>query len=287
LLFLIHKLPAANCELPTENMDYEENNYPKAFLATGVILAVMLLLCYFIVFKNPPAQDMGMGGILVNYGTTDKGMGKDITSTEEPSVAPKANHTQPAKVTPAQPTDKTTKVDNSNQKIVTQNTEDAPEVAANSKKASKQVATEPAKPVKKQVVNQNALYKGSPSKGSGGGDGTTNTPGNQGSKNGSTLSDNYGPGGSGGGLHGMPDWSFVTPLNVTNTSRTPGTVVIDITVDPNGNVIDAHYDRKKTHMGDLALIQKCESIVRNAKLTSSGTASCNSKGQVNFIFNVD
>ena len=269
-------------------MNYqEENNYPKAFLATGIILAVMMLLCYFIVFHNPPVQEDGTGGILVNYGTTDEGMGKDITSTEQPSVAEKANHTQPNKVTQEQPTDQKTQVDNSNKKVVTQDAEDAPEVAANSKKPSQAVATMPAKPIKKQVVNTNALYKGPSSKGSGGGDGTSGKPGNQGSANGSTLSDNYGPGGSGGGLHGMPDWSFVNPLNVTNSNRVPGTVVIDITVDPGGNVIEAHYNRQKTRMADLALIQKCESVVRNSKLSSSNAPSGNSKGQVNFIFNVD
>src|SRR5476651_906995 len=129
-------------------MNYEEeNNYPKAFLATGIILAVLMALCYFIVFRDPPPQDMGTGGILVNYGTTDAGMGKDNLSTEQPSVAEKANHTAPNKVTQAQPTEQKTQVDKSDQKIVTQNTEDAPEVAANSKKVSQAVATEPVKPV--------------------------------------------------------------------------------------------------------------------------------------------
>ena len=269
-------------------MNYEEeNNYPKACLATGIILAVMIALCYFIVFQNPARQDEGTGGILVNYGTTNEGMGKDNMSTEQPSVAEKANHTKPNKVTEAPPTTQKTQVDNSDKKVVTQNAEDAPEVAANAKKSSPVVATQPAKPVKKPVVNQNALYKGSSNKGSGAGDGTTTTPGNQGSVNGSTLSDNYGPGGSGGGLKGMPQWSFTTPLNVTNNNRVPGTVVIDITVDPNGNVIEAHYDRQKTRMDDLGLIQKCESIVKNSKLTSSSPATGNQKGQVNFIFNID
>jgi len=265
----------------------EENNYPKAFLATGIILAVMIALCYFIVFENPPLQDMGTGGILVNYGTTDEGMGKDVMSDEEPSVSSKANHTQPNKVTRAQPTQEKSKVDNSDKKVVTQNAEDAPEVAANSKKTSKSIATEPAKQVKKQVVNANALYKGPSKSGSGGGDGTTTTAGNQGSPNGSTLSNNYGPGGSGGGLHGMPNWSFVNPLNVTNTNRMPGVVVIDITVDPNGNVIQASYDKRKSRMADLNLIDKCIETVKNSKLSASSPASGNSRGTVNFIFNVD
>src|SRR5580704_1979825 len=120
-------------------MEYyeEENNYPKAFLATGIIMAALMLMCYFIVFTNPPPPEMGTGGILVNYGTTDEGSGTDYTSTEEPSKAPKPNHTRPTKVTAAPTTPQKTQVDQSDKKVVTQNTEDAPVVDANSKKTSK------------------------------------------------------------------------------------------------------------------------------------------------------
>jgi len=35
------------------NMVYqEENNYPKAFLSTGLVLGVIMAICYFIVFTN-------------------------------------------------------------------------------------------------------------------------------------------------------------------------------------------------------------------------------------------
>ena len=263
----------------------EENNYPKAFLATGIIMAVMIALCYFIVFRDPPVQEMGTGGILVNYGTTEKGMGKDNMSTEEPSVAEKANHTQPNKVTPAPQTEQKTQVDNSNQKVVTQDAEDVPEVAANSKKTNKSVATEPAKPVKKQVVNQNALYHGTTNKGSGAGDGTTNTPGNQGSKNGSTLSDNYGPGGSGNGLN-MPNWSFVSAPDPQNVHRVPGIVVIDFVVDQNGNVISATTNRTKTR-ADLSLVESSINALKHTKFTSSTPATGNQKGEYTFRFKVD
>src|ERR1700710_1008940 len=114
-------------------MEYrEENNYPKAFVATGIILAVLIAACYFIVFQNPPKQEEGTGGILVNYGTVDEGKGSDYMSTEEPSVAEKANNTKPDKVTPAPPTEEKVQADNSDKNVVTQNTEDAPEVTANS-----------------------------------------------------------------------------------------------------------------------------------------------------------
>src|ERR1700749_4850419 len=163
------------------NYQQEENNYPKAFACTAVILGVVMALCYFIVFTNPPKQEDGTGGILVNYGTTDEGMGKDILSTDQPSVAPKANHTQPQKVTNTAPTEEKTKTESSDKKIVTQNTEDAAEVASKSTKTNTPVAAPVTKPAVKQVVNQNALYKGASNKGAGAGDGITNTPGNQGS----------------------------------------------------------------------------------------------------------
>ncbi len=267
-------------------MDHnEENNYPKAFLATGIILAVMLLLCYFIIFKNPPLQDDGTGGMVVNYGTTDEGMGKDINSVEEPSVSPKANHIQPTKVTPAQPTEQKTQVDNSDTKVATQNLEDAPEVAPNSKKVTKTVATTPSKPVKKEVVNTAALYTGPSKAGSGGGDGTTNKPGNQGSRNGSPLASNYGNGGSGNGVKGT-QWSFVSLPEVRNPSRTPGTVYVDVTIDAGGNIIEAHSDRK-TRMNDLDLIDRCISAVKNSRLTSPTAGSGTQQGQVKITFDVE
>lgn len=274
-------------------MDYpqyqqpEENNYPKAFLATGIIMAVFALLCLIVVFTNPPPLEMGTGGILVNYGTTDAGSGSDITNTEEPSKAERPNHTKPTKVTQAQPTPEKSHVDESNKKVVTQNTEDAPEVNSNSKATSKAVATAPTppKPVKR-TVNQNALYKGATSSGTGGGDGTTNTPGNQGSPNGSTLTNNYGPGGGGNGGLALSNWRFVDPPDVKNTHRVPGRVVVDFMIDENGVVLEAHENRSKTK-ATLDLIQNCVDAIKNSKFTSNKPASGNQRGEMTFIFKVD
>jgi TonB family protein len=268
-------------------MNYtEQNNYPKAFLATGIVLAVAAALCWFIVFQNPPVQVDGTGGILVNYGTTDEGSGKEYLSTEQPSQAEKVNHTQPDKVTEQQPTEQKTQVDNSPEKVVTQNTEDAAAVATETKKTTtQQVVTTPVKPVKKEVVNQNALYKGATNKGTGAGDGTTATPGNQGSPTGSALSNNYGPGGSGTGLN-MPNWSFVSTPDVANRNRVPGRVVVDFTVDQNGNVIQADWNQRKSK-AELELCQECVEAIKSSKFKSSTAASGNQKGEMTFVFKVD
>jgi hypothetical protein len=267
-------------------MDYqEENNYPKAFFATSIIMVAVAFLCYIIIMDNPPIQIDGTGGVVVNYGTSDAGMGKDINSTEEPSVAPKANHMQTTKVTPAPSTEQKTKVETSNEKVVTQDNEEAPAVTPNSKKSKSPATADVAKPAKKQVVNKAALYTGPSKSGNGGGDGTTTTPGNQGSKNGSPLANNYGNGGNGNGVSGT-QWSFVNMPDVSNPNRTQGGVIIDITIDPNGNIVEAHSDRK-TRMGDLALINKCISAVKGSKLTAPTTASGNQQGQITFKFDVD
>lgn len=266
----------------------QENNYPKAFLATGLIMGVLLALCYFIVFHNPPQEVDGTGGILVNYGTVDEGAGTDIRSVEEPSRDEKETKTKPDKVVPPTPEQPKVTAEESDKKVVTQNNEEAPEVNDDAKKPVKNssVVTKPTKAPPKQTVNSQALFHGMHSNGAGEGDGTGSTPGNQGSPNGSNLSTDYGKGGSGNGLKGMPSWSFNTPLNVTNNNRVPGIVVIDITVDPQGNVIEAHVDRK-TRMSDLGLINKCLDIVKSSKLSSSKPASGNQTGQVNFQFNLD
>lgn len=270
-----------------EYQQQEENNYPKAFLATGIIMGVLMALCYFIVFTNQPPQELGTGGILVNYGTTDEGMGTDMTSVEEPSKAEHPNHTKPSKVTPAKPTPQKSTPDLSDKKVVTQNTEDAPVVDANSKKASKTPATQPVTKPAKPTVNQNALYKGKANGATGEGDGTTNTPGNQGKPNGSTLSDNYNGTGSGNGGLSMPNRSFIDKPTVNDANRRAGKIVVDIRVDRNGNVVYASAGAAGTTITDPGLLQKCEDAVKNSKLNSSEKAPENQTGKVVFVFKVN
>lgn len=268
-------------------VDYqeEENNYPKAFAATGVIVAVMAALCYFIVFTNPPPPEMGTGGILVNYGTTDQGMGTDYMSTEEPSKAERPNHTRPTKVTPAPATEQKSQPEESDKKVVTQNTEDAPEVNS-SKKPSKTVSTTPPAKPAKPTVNQNALYKGKSNGGTGEGDGTTNTPGNQGKPTGSTLANNYNGNGSGNGGLQMAQRSFVNKPTVDDDHRSTGRIVVEIHVDKNGNVLYAQAGAKGTTITNYSLFMKCENAVKNAKLNSSDNAPDTQVGYVTFVFKV-
>jgi len=270
-------------------MDYreEENNYPKAFLLTGILLAVFFLICYIIILPPAPKQEDGTGGILVNYGTVDEGMGNDYMSTEEPSVAEKANHTKPDKVTPAPPSEDKPTPQASEKTVVTQNTEDAPEVAAPTKKPTTAVATpQPTKTVAKPVVNQNALYKGKATTGTGEGDGTGNKPGNQGKPDGSTLANNYNGTGSGNGGLRMAQRSFITRPDVKNTNRVSGKVVIYLQADKQGNVISAQAG-KGTTVADYATIKECENTVMQLKLNSAENAPDTQQGTYTFNFKLE
>ncbi len=86
----------------------EENNYPKALaISTGLMGAFIALSFIWIIGKFEPNEELGMGGMVVNYGTSIEGMGTDYTSIEEPSMAPDANGKKPDQITP-DPTTKST-----------------------------------------------------------------------------------------------------------------------------------------------------------------------------------
>lgn len=257
-------------------MNYREqdNNYPKAFLATGLILGFFLALSYFIVFHNAPPAEDGTGGILVNYGTVDEGMGNAYMSTEEPSVAENANQAAPDKVTPTPPTEEAAQADNSDKNVVTQENEDAPEVVANSKTSSPTVATKTTKTESKPAVNQNALYKGATNPGTGTGDGNGSTPGNQGKTTGTTLTDNYDGTGSGNGGNALSARNFVRPPSKPDVgNRYNGKVVVEFRIDKSGNVIYARAGARGTTIVDYDLLEKCEQAVLNARVSPSAGAS--------------
>ncbi|MFA6946038.1 MAG: energy transducer TonB, partial [Pedobacter sp.] len=171
----------------------EENNYPKAFaISTGIMVAFLVISFFIIASRVEP--DTGTGGIIVNYGTSEFGMGDDYMSVEEPSAAPDANSTAPDKVIMENNTSNEANSEVSDKAIATQDNEEAPEVITKEKSKAKSPSVSlPAKD-NKPVVNQNALYKGKKNDGLGKGDGTGTVAGNQGSTDGDPLSPDYGEG---------------------------------------------------------------------------------------------
>lgn len=266
----------------------EENNYPKALAISTGIMAALLALSFFIAIGTfQPEVEAGMGGMVVNYGTSVEGMGTDYTSIEEPSSDPNANNQPPDKVVVAEPTPQTSTAQTSDKEIVTQSTEDAVSVKTKSTKStSTPVATatetKPAKP----VINQNAIYHGKKNTGTGGGDGTGTTPGNQGSINGDPLAPYYGEGGSGNGGLPMPLSKFTNLVVPKDDSQLKGKIFVKFRVDKNGKIISATAGAKGTEFIDRDLFRKCEQAVLGASLNQIDIGPEVRSGVVVFNFKV-
>ena len=269
-----------------QNINNEENNYPKAIAISSGIMGFLLLISFFIVISSfQPAEELGMGGMVVNYGTSAEGMGDDYTSIEEPSADPNANGKAPDKVTPEEKVTPTTATENTDKDIQTQNTEDA--IAVNTKPTKTTTATptqatedKPAKP----QINQNALYNGKKNDGQGKGDGTGNTPGNQGSINGDPLASNYGEGGSGYGNKPIELRRFSNLVIPKDDGQVRGKIVIRIYFNKAGVITDARQELKGSTITDTELVNKCIQAVKNSSLSRSDIGGDNQTGTVAFNF---
>ncbi|MCX2482687.1 energy transducer TonB [Pedobacter sp. MR2016-24] len=265
----------------------EENNYPKALAISTAVMVIFIALSFFIAIGTfKPVEEFGTGGMVVNYGTSVEGMGTDYTSIEEPSADPNANNQPPDKVVPDQQVTPTKSSQSTDKDIVTQTSEEA--VSINTKKtASTSTPTastvdKPAKP----AINQNALYKGKSNKGTGGGDGTGTTPGNQGSVNGDPLANNYGEGGSGFGTTPIALRRFTNLVTPQDDGQKTGKIAVRISINKQGIVVDAVPGVKGTTLQDLDLWAKCKAAVMGARLNQSDSAPDFQVGVVVFNFKV-
>lgn len=272
-----------------ENIKQEDNNYPKAIaIATG-IMGILLLISFFLVIGAfQPAEEVGMGGMVVNYGTAKTGMGDDYTSVEEPSTAPNANNKLPDKVVPDEKVVTKNSVQTSDREIQTQNTEDALSIATKSKKVSDATPTTTPEDKPAKTINQAALYKGNKNNGQGQGDGTGTTPGNQGSVNGDPLANNYGEGGSGFGNKPIEFRRFANLVVPKDDGQVTGTIVIRIHFNKSGQITSATQELKGSTTTDTKLVNKCIQAVLSSSLKKAdGPDGKTQTGVVTFKFGVN
>lgn len=266
----------------------ETNNYPKAIMISSGIFVGFLLISYFILIGNP-IGDIGTGGLVVNYGTSEEGMGEDFMSIDEPSMDPNANEALPDRVVPDNIPNEVASQQTSDKSIVTQDVEDAPAVVTKESKAT--VNTPVATPEKKEskpVVNPNALYKGKKNSGTGTGDGTGTTAGNQGVPDGDPLAPDYGEGGSGFGNTSLSleNRRFVSPPRIEDDGQLAGRVAVEITVNRNGTIISARAGVRGTTLNDPVLWAKCERSAMGAQLNRLEKAPQSQRGVIMFVFKV-
>ncbi|MBK1439069.1 energy transducer TonB [Parapedobacter sp. ISTM3] len=245
----------------------EDNNYPKALWISGGVMGGLLLLSFFIMIGSA-FPEIGTGGIIVNYGTAEVGMGDDYMTVDEASMDPNANHVRPDRIDPQQETQPTPSQQVTERTVATQDMDDAPAVVANeTKKANAEEATVEKKE-SKPAVNPNALYTGKRNNAAGRGDGTGAEGGNQGSAQGDPLAANYGEGGSGFGTEGLTiaNRRWVVPPQIEDNGQQAGVVAVEVHVAPNGTITYARAGVKGTTLPDRSLWEKCERALRGARL---------------------
>lgn len=264
----------------------EENNFPKAIGISTVIFGLLIVLGLFIVFGSDIPQ-YGMGGVIVNYGTSEEGMGDDYMSVQEPSMDENANMVVPDKIDPESTPEPTPSQQTSDKAVATQDMDDAPAVNQPDKPVEKAAPESTTKKEESQpTANPNALYKGKKNNSTGRGDGTGNTPGNQGSDLGDPLASNYGEGGSGFGdmMLDLKDRRWTSPPRVEDRGQEAGRVVVQFRVNRQGVVTWAKAGMRGTTISDGSLWAKCERALMNARFNPIQNAPESQTGQVVFNF---
>ena len=224
-------------------------------------LLFLLLFLYQIITPELPQEE---GGILINFGTSEKGLGtqEEASSSSLPAVKQTAQEKE----------------------VVTQEMEPAVSIKKHTKKIVTPVVKESVKKQVEPVVNPNAMYKGKSSDAKSGSEGIKEGKGNQGDPSGDPSSKNYtGNKGDGIGSFDLKGRSIMRPPLIHDTSQETGKVVVGITVDKTGSVSDVSIERGTTttnqHLHDLAL-----KAARETKFTSSAAGQEIQRGTITFVF---
>lgn len=221
----------------------ETEEEKKSFAITSIIFVILLVLFFYLGLTSldPPPEN----GIAINFGTTEQGSG-NIQPTEAIQSAPKA-----AAAKQATAADDNVLSQDIEEAVVMKKTEKTQPKKETTKEEIKPKPKENPKPSKSTSDALSSLINGPKSDGKAqGAEGNDNVAGDKGSLNGNPYANSYyGSGGgsgngSGWGLNGRQISSRGKEVQKCNEF---GTVVVQITVNRNGNVIAAKYTKGTTN----------------------------------------
>ena len=248
-------------------MDSKEKK-DKGIAAAGTIVvhALILLVLFLMAFRTPLPLP-GEEGVEVDLGMMNQGMGN--IQPEKPAI-PQA----------AQPKQEQTQ---SKEDIVTQNDEEAPAIEKphNTKPKEEKPVEQP-----KPTTNPRALYQGNNNPQSGGSEGITGQPGDQGNPNGLAGVRQYdGNGGRGNGtgydLGGRGAKSLHRP---DDDFSEEGKIVVDIWVNRSGQVVRAEVAPKGTNIINNAMRQKAIQAAKRSTFAADPDAPEEQHGTITYTF---
>ncbi|MBW6482966.1 MAG: hypothetical protein K0B10_07880 [Vicingaceae bacterium] len=243
----------------------------------GTILFHLLLLFIFVKFgmtyQDPPEENAG--GMVINFGTTDEGMG-DVQPSSTENTTSSENATQSETTTPssAQENALTT-----TEESVEMNASQNPTTTTNQNTTQQQ--TEPT--VDENLANAlNALNNTNNNSSS---DGNSNTSGDQGDPNGDPNSSNYTGGGTGNGVDfTLAGRSMVKVKKPNNPTQEDGKVVVEIVVDKNGKVIRATPGARGSSTTNPTLYKISKEAALEARFNVKADAPAEQKGTMTFVY---
>jgi len=253
-------------------------------IATLSVHVALVSLLFYIGITTPPPPPPDLG-IMVNFGDGETGLGNT-----EPREA-----IQDVAISTPPPT-----AGQSDENIINQDFEDAPVLKENKTKQqnknitptdnTKKVNAKPTeeKPkVPERVVNTRALYSGKNSGNATGSEGVAGGTGNQGSKFGSVNSKNHANGDSRGAGGVAFSLSGRNPLKLPAPeykNQIEGKVVVEITVDKQGNVTKAVAGVRGSTTLDERLLEAAERAAKRASFDVSANAPAYQKGTITYHF---
>ncbi len=273
----------------TINYELERKERNKGIIGTIAFHAIMVIILLLIkLLPTPIPHEEDGGGILINFGSSETGLGDELPqSLEQSNPTPP----QPTNVTPV-------KLDN----IVTQDLEQTLAIKNQKKDIKKPPVDKPVLKNNTQNTTQTevkpeqkpkAIFTGSQNNNTSS-QGKTEGTGDQGDLKGSLFTNGnskvggganpLGAGGEGIGLS-MTGRKITKYPIVTDNSQKTGRVVVNIKVDKNGNVIYAEATRSGSTTDDSYLFSLA---VKAAYQTKLNTISDNEEqfGKMTFTFKV-
>ena len=255
----------------------EKKSKRKGIIGTVLFHALLLVAFLFMGLKYqdpPPAEE----GISINFGYMDEGLGElEPEDTEE--------------VTEIVEEEIIEQQIESKQEIVTQSTVETPTVEKTEKKEKVVKKEEPKEEVieeKKPEVNKKALYPGK-KKNKNQSEGNKKGDGNQGAIDGDPNADVYEGGGVGenGTAYQLAGRSVAFKAKPIYNTQVEGKVVVMITVDRLGNVINAIPGAKGSTTLNKQLLQRAKAAALKTKFDPKQTAPTNQQGKIIYHFQLN
>lgn len=290
---------------------YKEDQ-KKSFIITIIIYFVIVVMLFFIRFWPPSNPEEftisggSGGGVTINFGNSDVGSGNNFKNKE---VAVNSNNSP--KVI-EQITENIITKESANDETVTIAKNDKPV-----KNKFKEIVEKP-KPIQKPKVakNTNDALANILNGNSNSGDGNDATNGNKGKTNGSLNSKEYygngkgsgngsgvgsgsgngnesgvgngnGSGFGGGSGYSLGNRKALTKPNPKYLCNESGKVVVEVTVDKNGNTIQAVAGIKGTTNTASCLLQQAKIAALNTKWQSSPEAPEKQVGKIIYSFSLN